>query len=285
VRCALEVAVLAACTVLCAAAQAPAPSAADRRSPGFAAYESASRAFQARDFPACSRALDEALRLDPQLIPALCLGARMAMAMKRFDVARETLERAIAADPKSAYARFLYGFQFYQQSEMPAALEALQDARRLNPRDARAPLYMGLARESLGRNAEALADYRDAIRIGDATGKTDPDALLTCARLLLLEGELDECAHLVRRARDLAPASRDPRFEAARLAMKRGDAAGAVREASAALKFTTGDVTERQVRFLLIQAYRALGREEDAAREAAALRAAEERDGSNIRKY
>jgi tetratricopeptide (TPR) repeat protein len=138
-------------------------------------------------------------------------------------------------------------------------------------------LYLGLARESLGKTTEALADYREAIRLGDASGKPDPDALLTCSRLLLLLGEPDESARLVERALKLAPDSRDPYFESARLAMKRGDPAAAAKEGEAALRLHNGDITDRQVRFLLIQAYRALGRETDAEKQAEALRAAERR--------
>ena len=40
-----------------------------------------------------------------------------------------------------------------------------------------------------------------------------------------------------------------------------------------------GDVTDRQVHFLLVQAYRSMGREQDAERHAAAIRALDEREG------
>ena len=85
-------------------------------SPGQAAYEKANALFSAQRFQECMNALDDALRLDPKLVPALTLKAKLAMAIKRYDVARESLERVLAADPKSAYAQFLYGFHFYEQN-------------------------------------------------------------------------------------------------------------------------------------------------------------------------
>jgi tetratricopeptide (TPR) repeat protein len=253
------------------AAQAP-PSA------GYPAYEKANRLFVAGKYQESFNAVDEALRLDARLVPALTLKAKLAMAANRYDVARESLERAIAADPSSWYAQFLYGFQFYRQNQVPAAIQALEKARRLNARDARTALYLGLARESLGQTTEALKTYREAILLGEVSGQLDSDMLLSCSRLLFRLGDFEECRRLVDRALKLAPDSRDPRFESARLLLKGGDAAGAAKQGEIALQLHTGDVTERQVHFLLVQAYQAAGREQDAGRHAAAIRAIEERE-------
>ena len=92
------------------------------RSPGYAAYEEANRQFVAGKYQESFNALDQALKLDPKLVPALTLKAKLSMAANRYDVAKESLEQAIAADPASWYAQFLYGFQFYQQNELPAAI-------------------------------------------------------------------------------------------------------------------------------------------------------------------
>ena len=249
-----------------------------QRSPGYPAYEQANTLFVARKFQQSMDALDVALRLDPKLVPALTLKAKLAMAINRYDVARECLERAIASDPSSWYSQFLYGFQFYQLNEMPEAIQALEKTRRLNPRDARTALYLGLAKESLGQTTEALNSYQEAIRIGEATGKLDTDMLLTCSRLLLLLGDYEKCGGLIQRAVKLAPDTRAPHFESARLLLKKGDPAGAVKEGEIALQLRNGDVTDRQVHFLLIQAYQAGGREREASQHAAALRAIEERE-------
>jgi tetratricopeptide (TPR) repeat protein len=250
-----------------------------RASPGYPAYDRAAALFAARDFQASMNAIDEALRLDPKLVPALTLKAKMAMAIDRYDVARESLERALAADPSSWYAQFLYGFHFYKQNEMPAAIAALEKARALNPRDPSTALYLGLAQESLGRAKEALALYREAIRLEEAAGKLHMETLLTYSRLLLLLGEFGEDARALERAIKLDPKSRDPHFEAGRLSLKKGEPQEAAAQGEIALALRAGDITDRQVHYLLVQAYQAAGREDEAAGHASALRALDESQG------
>jgi tetratricopeptide (TPR) repeat protein len=239
-------------------------------SPGLPAYDRADRMFREHQFQNSMDALDEALRLDPKLVPALTLRAKLAMAANRYDVARESLERALAADPRSWHAQFLYGFQFYQQNEMPAAISAFEKARALNPRDPQSALYLGLAEEALGRTADALDLYRRAIEL--EAGTPHVETLLTASRLLLLLNRFDEASKLAERAAAVDPASRDPHFELARLWMKKTDPAKAIAEGETALRLRSGDITDRQVHFLLVQAYRAMGQDVPAARHAEALR-------------
>jgi tetratricopeptide (TPR) repeat protein len=255
--------------VICAALASAQPS------PGLAAYERADRMFRDHKFQESMDALDEALRLDPSLVPALTLRAKLAMAANRYDAARQSLERAIAVDPRSWYAHFLYGFQFYQQNEMPAATAALEKARALNPRDASTALYLGLAYEALGRTGDALALYRRAIELEDAAGTLHVETLLTGGRLLLLLGRSDDSAELAQRAAKLDPASRDPHFELARLWLKRADPTKSIVEGEAALRLRQGDITDQQIHFLLVQAYRAAGEDEQARRHADAMRLSE----------
>src|SRR5947209_11203646 len=146
-------------TVLLLAFWAAAPT-----SPGMPAYERANALFVAKDFAACSAAIEEALRLDEKLVPALTLKAKLAMAINRFDVARDSLDRALASDPRSEYAEFLYGLQYYLANDLHAAEPHFRKARQLNARDPRAALYLGLTIESLGQTQEAMSSYKDAVR-------------------------------------------------------------------------------------------------------------------------
>ena len=246
------------------------------QSAGRAAYDRANRLFEQRQYQECMNALDEALRLDPDLVPALTLRARLAMAINRYDVAKQSLERAISAEPSAWYPRFLYGFQLYQQNEMPAAIAALEKARDLNPRASEPALYLGLADEALGRTDQALSLYRRAVQLEDAAGKPHVETVLTLSHLLLLLGEFDECGRVIQHAAKVDPKSRDPHFEAGRLAMKLGNFAVAAREGEAALQLSSGDISDKQVHFLLTRAYRAMGRDAEAERHAAAVRALEQ---------
>jgi predicted Zn-dependent protease len=249
-----------------------------RASPGFATYERANKQFVAGQFQQSLGEVEAALKLDPKLVPALTLKAKLGMAANRYDVARTALEQAMAASPSAWYAQFLYGFQFYQQNEIQQSLAPLGKARQLNPRDPRPALYLGLARESLGGTEEALRLYREAIDLEAATGKPHADTLLIAARLLLLTGQLEECGRLIARALQLAPQSREAHYERARLLLHRGAAADAAREGEAALRLPSAGTTDRQVRYLLVRAYQAAGDENAAARHASALRAIEDKE-------
>lgn len=260
----------------CAIALAFALFAVAQSSRGLAAYDRAGRMFREHRFQEAMDAVDEALRLDPNLAPALTLRARLAMAANRYDVARQSLERAIAADPGSWYARFLYGYQFYQQNEMPAAIAALEKARALNPRDPPAALYLGLAYEAVARTDDALGLYRRAIELEEAAGTVHVETLLTAARLFLLLGRFDDAAGMAERAAKTSPASRDPHFELARVWLKKALPKKAIAEGETALRLQQGDTPDRQIHFLLVQAYRAAGEDAQAQPHAEALRRAKD---------
>jgi tetratricopeptide (TPR) repeat protein len=257
---------------LLAASAPPRPSA----SPGYPSYQRANALFVAKKFPQCLEEIEKALVLDPNLVPALTLKAKLAISFNRFDVARQALEHAIRVEPSSAYAHFLLGFQYHLQNELQLALPELETARRLDPNDARALLYLGLTHESLGAVDQAVALYREAIRVEEAAGKLQADTLLTCARLLLLAGRLGECAALIDRAVKLEPAHRDAHYERARLLLQSGDAPGAAREGETALRLAPTGITDRQIRYLLVRAHGLSGNEKRAAEHAAALRAEED---------
>jgi predicted Zn-dependent protease len=265
-------ALLLGALLLCMAAGAQAVSG------GAAAYERANALFEKQQFDAALKELDVALRADPRLVPALTLKAKLAMMINRYDVARECLNTAVAADPAGWYPQFLLGFLFYRQDKMPDAERELRKAQKLNPSDPRSALYLGLTEETLGRDAEALAQYERAMRLEEATGHPHAEAWITCARLLMVDGDLDRAGKLLAEAARMEPASRDAQFELARLALRQDKAAEAIAAGEKALRLK-GETADRQIHFLLVQAYRMAGRDAEAARHAAAIRGGERTPG------
>ncbi len=239
-------------------------------------YEKANALFSAGRFAECEPAIEQALRLDPQFVPALTLKAKLAMGANRFDVARQTLERAIAAEPGSWYGHFLYGFQFHLQNEMQRALPELEIARKLNPREARPVLYLALTHESLGDTGRALALYREAVRLEEATGRPRVETLLAYSRLLFVMDRREECGRLIARALAVDPDSRDAHYQHARLLLAEGDARAAAEAGERALRLPTAGVPDTLIRYVLIRAYRMLGDEARASVQAQALRDATE---------
>ena len=244
-------------------------------SPGSAAYRRANGLFIAKKLPEAAAAVDEALRLDPKLVPALTLKAKLAMAAFRYDVATKCLEEALALAPRAAYAQFLYGMVAYLGNDLKDALPRFQKARELNPTDARAALYLGLTVESLGQPAEALLLYEEAVRLARNSGDLNADLLLPGVRLLLLLDRLEDCERWIRQAAALSPISRDVHFESARLLLKKGEAAQAAAEGEKALGLSEGVVTDASIHYLLIRAYGQSGMPEKAAFHAAVMRTEE----------
>jgi tetratricopeptide (TPR) repeat protein len=206
----------------------------------------------------------------------LTLKAKLAMMINRYDVARECLDTAVAADPAGSYPRFLLGFLFYRQDKMPDAERELQKAQKLNPSDPRSALYLGLTQETLGRSAEALAQYERAMRLEEAAGHPNAEPWIACARLLMVQGELDRAGKLLADAARIEPNSRDAQFESARLALRKNQAAEAITAGEKALRLK-GETADRQIHYLLVQAYRMAGRDAEAAQHAAAIRGDEGR--------
>ena len=244
-------------------------------SPGQPSYEKANALFVARKFAESLAAVEESLRLDPQLIPALTLQAKLAMAANRFDLANRSLERALALDPQAAYAQFLYGMTAYMNNEMKEALARFRKARELSPKDPRVALYLGLSTESVGTPADALVLYQEAIRLERAAGRPQADTLLPGARLLLLLGRLEECEAWLRQAVKLSPALRDAHFELARLLLKKGDPVQAAAEGELALTLSAGTPLDPAIHYLLIRAWTQAGKPDRAALHAAVMRAQE----------
>ena len=241
-----------------------------------AAYDRANALFEKGEFDASLKELDTALHTNPKLVPALTLKAKLAMMINRYDVARECLDTAVAADPSGSYPQFLLGFLFYRQDKMPDAERELQKAQKLNPSDPRSALYLGLTEETLGHLPEAMAQYERAMRLEEATGHPNAEAWIVCARLLMVEGNLERAGKLLAEAVRIEPNSRDARFQSARLALKKGDTTEAIATGEKALRLS-GETADRQIHFLLVQAYRMAGRDAEATQHAAAIR---EREGN-----
>ena len=252
-------------------------------SPGYPTYEKANSLFVAKKFPEALAATEEALRLDPKLVPALTLKAKLAMAAYRLDVARRCLEQALALDPRAPYAQFLYGLVAYMGNDAKEALPRFRKARQLNPTDPRAALYLGLTIESLGQPGEALSLYEEAVRLERSAGEPHAETLLTGARLLLLLGRLEECERWIRQAAKLSPDSRDVHFEFARLLLKKGDAAQAAVEGEIALRLSEGVVTDAAIRYQLVRAYQQNGMPDRAAIHAEIMRAQETPAGNKAK--
>ena len=218
-------------------------------------YQKANAYFAEGKFSEAGAALEQALRFEPKLVPALTLKAKLAMGFNRFDTARECLLKAVELEPNSPYVQFLLGFFFYVDNDFNKAVPPLEKARKLNPADPRPVFYLAMTQEALGRAEAAIPLYDEALQLDALAGKQQPDTLVAYARLLYTLGQLEKSEELIQRAVRLDINSRDAQYEMGRLLYEKRDYQGAIARGEKALGLAGPGTTDRQIHFLLGRAY------------------------------
>jgi protein O-GlcNAc transferase len=216
-------------------------------------YRKANALFQKQQYEPALAAVEEALRLDAKLIPALVLKSRLAMVANRFDVARVCLQQAIAIAPDTAEHRFLLGFVHYVENDFVAALESLEHAAELKPDHADAQFYLALTFEGLGRTDDAISAYERGLKM--RREEQLADMLVAYGRLLFKLGRFGDSEKLIDRAITAKPDLRDAQYEKGRLRFAQHDYASAIKYGRRALELPGAGTTERQIHYLLARAY------------------------------
>jgi len=254
--------------------QAKAQSQSPREQPALDLYQKAAALFQQQQYEQSLAALDEALKLNPRLVPALTLKARLAMAVNRFDIAKASLLQAVEIEPGVAGNHFLLGFCYYVDNDFKNALPPLERSKQLQPDDARTHFFLALTWEALARPDDAIASYEQSLKVEKNGGGILADTLVAYARLLFTLGRYGESEALIDRALTAAPDSRDAHYEKGRLLFERRAYAEAIRHGKKALEQPGAGTTERQIHFLLARAYAKSGQKELAEIHLAKFRAA-----------
>lgn len=222
-------------------------------------YQRANRLVEQRDLDGARAAVEEALRLDPKLVPALVLKGKLAIQADRLDEAEATLQRAVAIEPAQRFSRFLLGMTFYLKNDFEKAGQLLATA---DQNDARVVMYEALTEEGLNQTAAAMAHYERALKL-DPKGV---DERVAYARLLFALGRFDRAEALVDEALKIAPQTADALYEKGRCLLERGEFAKAAEFGERALAAQAGGALERRVRYLLVRAYQKIGNTEMAAK-------------------
>jgi tetratricopeptide (TPR) repeat protein len=101
------------------------------------------------------KALDEALKANPNDADALALQAIISVVMNRKD-ALATAQKAVQADPKSSAAQIALSYARQSQFDLEGARAALEKAVQLDPADALAWARLAEVRSSLGQGGASL---------------------------------------------------------------------------------------------------------------------------------
>ena len=194
---------------------------------------------------------------DPNYILALCY-----MDTRHYDDARRAFAAQFRVPQDSATAYLIAARMLLRREYVPISQEFARKALELDP-------ALPLAHELLGEIALAGGHTDDAIVELEKERSRNPLAGSVYNRLgdaYVREGKLDDAERVLQQDVLLEPNSTGPYILLGKLKLKKGDGVGAVTFLEHARAMDPGNYMTRN---LLGQAYRAVGRNEDASRELA----------------
>ena len=194
-------------------------------------------------------------RVDPSYILALCY-----MDVHHYDDARHAFARQYGFEADSAPAYLLTARMLMRRQNLQSAQEFARKALALNPQMPLAHLLLGEIALGSEQPAEALAEFeKESVqnplygpiydRLGDAYERV---------------GEYQKAQQALQRALLLEPSTTGPLILLGEVLLKRQDPASAATYLERAEKMDPGNY---MIHNLLGQAYKSMGRSEDAARE------------------
>jgi len=173
----------------------------------------------------------------------------------------EDARRAVLESPDDASAWGDLGNLCQANDLAPSALQAYARATALAPDDPRWPYLSGVVHDGAGDHDAALADYQ---RARACSTHVHPALFWRIGNAWLATGQLDRAEESFREALAAAPGDHAGWFGLARVCLERDDAAGAVDAVRSGLALEPRALYGHA---LLGDAYRRLGRWEDARRE------------------
>jgi TolB-like protein/uncharacterized protein HemY len=179
---------------------------------------------------------DEAIRLDPDYALAYAerselwtlIGDLTGTGKTAWPKARSDAEKAVASAPNLPEAHAALGWvRFFAEWRFADGLSELKRAKELAPANPTANDLLARVTVYLGKLDEAEKQGRQAVELDPLA--TPPHNNL--ARILWYEGKLEEADAAARKAAELQPNSASSRRWQVLVAIKRGDAEAALREA------------------------------------------------------
>jgi tetratricopeptide (TPR) repeat protein len=207
----------------------------------------------------------------PEYVPALKVKAKALYLLARDAEAEDTLKRALARAPKDAEIPYSLGRIYYLQSRHAEAAEMFRRATAMDPLDYKAWDNLGLASEALGDVAQAQQHYLKAISL---VYKDHPEydvVYANFADLLIKLGNFQRAFDLAAEAAQRNPGEPRNFFLAGKALVQAGRSDLSVRWFEQAI---TLDSDYPEPHYLLSQAFRKLGRLQDADRELKSFQAA-----------
>jgi len=170
-------------------------------------FYKASAHFYLYQFPQALAALQEAVRLNPELETAHRNLAIAYSANCDYDAALREIDEALRLKPDSGDAYYLRGVLLMSRDRWDEAATALSKAAELSPDDPAVHTALGQTYQKIGRKDEAEAAFARAAALSEASLKEkadDPQTLVALADTLQRQGRSEEAVAGYQRAIALA---------------------------------------------------------------------------------
>jgi arylsulfatase A-like enzyme/Flp pilus assembly protein TadD len=153
------------------------------------------------EYAASTEKLTQALKSDPDSVPAHYLLGLNYYRMREFPQAVEQLQRVLRLSPEYSLAAFQLGLAYARAGDFDHAIEALKRTLELDATNFSAAYNLGVAYVQKQMIPDAVAAFRQSIAIA-------PEYALGhrgLGEILLDQGQVDEALNELRRAAELAP--------------------------------------------------------------------------------
>jgi len=191
---------------------------------------------------------------------------RFALAMAyisldRGDWARPELDRLAASQPSNVSYQYWLGRLDYDAGQYASAIRRLEEVVRRDPQFVRAYDNLGLCYEAQNQPEQAIARYREAVRLNRAAANKSPWPPLNLGTLLRHRGELPEAEGLLKESISYQSGLARAYYELGMLLEQKQRVGEAITELASAVK---ADPTYPEPHYALARIYRRAGRSEQA---------------------
>jgi tetratricopeptide (TPR) repeat protein len=146
------------------------------------------RDYSKGNYQAAIASFNEALKRDPQYLPALFDRANAELKLRNYDAVIRDMDAFLQAKPESAKAHNLRGSALTNQARYDAAVKEFDEAQRLDPASCPDACYnRGYAHYAAGDYSAAIADFKSVLDIHP----DDNEALLMRGRCYRFIGNYD----------------------------------------------------------------------------------------------
>ena len=171
------------------------------------------------------------------------------------------LTRSLERNPKDAQAWYYLGRAKYNENRFDEALAAFKECLKLDPKNVKAEDNLGLSHQALGHTAEAFTAFRNAISWQAQLLKKNSGPFINVGSLLLEQNKVDEAVAYLVEAVEISPEETRAHEQLGKAYSRQNDLEKAQIELESAVSLSADNAA---LHFMLGQLYRKRGMNEKA---------------------